>query len=193
MMTVQAASQTLVILGDSLSEGYGVARDQSWAVLLAHHLKTACPQVTLINSSVSGDTTRNGVNRLNSVLNQTHPTWVVIALGANDGLRGLSLDNTEKQLKTLIDLTRQAHAIPILAEMAIPPNYGPRYADAFTAVYQNLHQQEKVALIPFILKNIAIKPELMQADGLHPNANAQPMIAEIMWMSLHPLLACTKK
>ncbi len=180
--------QTLLILGDSLSAGYGITQGSNWTDLLQQQLNAQEKNIRLVNASISGDTTANGLNRLPDALKQFHPDIVLIELGANDGLRGLSLQHIKANLTQLIELSEQAGARVLLMTIHIPPNYGKKYTQAFRQIYHDLALQHSLPQLPFLLKGIALKPELMQRDGLHPNKKAQPKIAEAMWKSLETLL-----
>ncbi|MBD1390669.1 arylesterase [Neiella sp. HB171785] len=169
---------TVLIYGDSLSAGYGLEPEQAWPSLVAKRWQQQPWQV--VNASVSGETTQGGLARLATTLKAHQPTLVFLQLGANDGLRGYRLTDSKANLNRMIDLIEQQGAEVILAEIMIPPNYGPRYSQAFTAMFTDIAQQQEIELLPFFLQTIAIKPDLMQADGLHPNASAQPLIADII-------------
>jgi len=169
-------AQKLLILGDSLSAAYGLQESQGWPALLAE--KT---ELTLINASISGETTAGGLARLPALLKQHQPNWVLIELGGNDGLRGFNPTLIESQLQQIITLVKQHNAVPLLMQIRIPPNYGPRYVQRFTDIYPTLAQQEQITLWPFFMDEIAVKPELMMRDGIHPNAEAQPLIRDFMY------------
>lgn len=180
--------QTLLILGDSLSAGYGITHGSNWTDLLQQQLNKQGKDITLVNASISGDTTANGLNRLPAALKQFQPDMVLIELGANDGLRGLPLKHIKANLQMLIESAQKAGARVLLMDIIIPPNYGKRYTQAFRQIYQDLTRQYALTLLPFLLKDIALKPALMQADGLHPNEKAQPKISQAVWLSLAPLI-----
>ena len=171
-----AEKSTLLIMGDSLSAGYGIPTETSWAYLLAKKLKITHPDVILINDSISGETTAGGLARLSNTLQNTQIGWVLIELGANDGLRGQSLKAMSKNLSRMIHLIRQHHAKPLLAGIRLPPNYGKRYIEGFNGVFQDLAEKEHVPLLPFLLDGVGGKTTLMQKDGLHPNQAAQSII-----------------
>jgi acyl-CoA thioesterase-1 len=172
--------KTLLVLGDSLSAGYGIAQGKNWTDLLQQKWHQNNKKIQLINASISGDTTANGRHRLPLALQKFQPTIVLIELGANDGLRGLSLKHIKRNLKTLIQSSLNANATVLLMEIMIPPNYGKKYTQAFTQIYTDLAIQYDITLLPFFLQDIAFHPELMQADGLHPNEQAQPKIADLL-------------
>lgn len=178
------AAKNILVFGDSLSAGYGIARDDSWATLLHQELKNSHPQYEVVNASISGETTSGGLRRIAKALQEHHPAVVIVELGANDGLRGFPIAETEKNLNQIISLSKSAHAKVLLLGMRIPPNYGLDYAKQFYNLYPKLAKKHNIALLPFMLDGIA--PEQFQADNLHPNAAAQP---HIMRSILHPLLA----
>lgn len=165
-----------MILGDSLSAAYGLQESEGWPALLAK--KTS---ITLINASISGETTAGGLARLPALLQQHQPDWVLIELGGNDGLRGFAPQLIENQLQQIITLVKQHNAQPLLMQIRIPPNYGPRYVERFTNIYPNLAQKHTITLWPFFMDEIAVKAELMMQDGIHPNAKAQPIIRDFMY------------
>jgi acyl-CoA thioesterase-1 len=167
-----------MIYGDSLSAGYGLPLEQSWATLLQRALPTS--KWHIINASVSGETTSGGLARLPQQLQHHQPDILLIELGGNDGLRGLPPQQMKKNLAQMIQLAKAQQIKVILMQIRIPPNYGPRYTQLFDAVYPALAAEHGITLWPFFLDNIATQPELMQADGIHPNAKAQPLI--VSWM-----------
>lgn len=170
--------QKILVLGDSISAGYRVPLEQGWVQLVENQLKVQYPHIQLINASVSGDTTSNGLARLPSLLERHQPDMVIIELGGNDGLRGVPIKNIEANLTKLITLSQQAGAQVILAGMQIPPSYGPFYAKPFADMYPKLAQKHGTALIPFLLEGVGGNQELMQADGIHPNTKGQPVLAQ---------------
>lgn len=186
-----AATDTLLILGDSLSAGYRLPIAQAWPSQLdktwqADSSLPALPKI--VNASISGDTVAQGLARLPALLKQHQPRWVLIELGANDGLRGFPTQDIQRDLTQVINLIKEAKAQPLLMQIRIPPNYGRRYTEAFTAMYPQLAQQFDIPLVPFFMESVAVKPEWMQDDGLHPDALAQPFIAEWMAQQLKPLV-----
>lgn len=178
----------ILILGDSLSAGYGIEPGKSWVDLLSARLSADYTEYTLVNSSISGDTTANGLNRLPSELALHHPAIVIIALGANDGLRGMSLHYIKNNLQKLISQSLDAHASVLLVGIQIPPNYGKKYTRQFTRLYPELAQQYQTPLLPFLLQGVAGDPEMILPDGLHPNQKAQPRIMQNVWVHLSPML-----
>ena len=175
LVSQHTLAQKLLILGDSLSAAYGLQESQGWPALLAE--KT---ELTLINASISGETTGGALARLPALLKQYQPNWVLVELGGNDGLRGFSPQLIEQQLQQIIITAQQHNAEPILMQIRIPPNYGPRYVERFTAIYPALAAQHDIRLWPFFMDQIAINPELMMQDGIHPNVKAQPIIRDLM-------------
>jgi acyl-CoA thioesterase-1 len=176
---------TLLILGDSLSAGYGINPGSGWVALLE---KDFADRHQIINGSISGDTTGGGLNRLPRLLAEYSPNYVLLELGGNDGLRGQPLNLMKRNLQAMINLVREAGAEPILFGMRLPPNYGRRYSDALAAVYPQLSEQENVPLIPFQLEELSITEGMIQEDGLHPTAMAQPIIKDVIKGYLQPLM-----
>ena len=181
-----AKEQTILVMGDSLSAGYGMSLGQAWPALLQEKLlaSEADDQWRVINASVSGETTQGGVRRLPALLDQFQPQWVLLELGANDGLRGYPLTNVTANLAAMIEQISESGAQVAVLGIQLPPNYGKRYAAPFFAQYATLAERYNTALVPFILENIAVHSELMQADGLHPTISAQPIIVENVWQNL---------
>jgi acyl-CoA thioesterase-1 len=186
--TAMAENPKILIYGDSLSAGYGVEKPKGWATLLQNKLIAEHYQYQVINASISGETTSGGLSRLAATLVEFKPNIMILALGANDGLRGLPLSEMTKNLSAMITLSKQSKAKVLLVGMKIPPNYGPKYTASFSQTYSQLSQQHKISLVPFMLENIAAKPNLIQEDGLHPNALGQPMILKNIWPKLQLLL-----
>ena len=182
------AARTLLVFGDSLSAGYGLPRDQAWVSLLAERLKQQRIDYKVANASISGETTLGGLRRINGVLAQHKPNIVLIALGANDGLRGQSVDSMRKNLEAMIESCRKSNSQVMLIGMRLPPNYGSAYADKFHAVYRDIATRHKLPLVPFLLEGFAEKPDWFQSDGIHPAARAQLAILETVWKTLAPLL-----
>lgn len=176
---------TLLVLGDSLSAGYGINQGKGWVALLRSDLG---PNHQIINGSISGDTTGGGLNRLPVLLEKYSPNYVLLELGGNDGLRGQPLSLMKRNLQAMITLVRKAGAEPILFGMRLPPNYGRRYSDAFAAVYPQLAAEENLLLIPFQLEELAVTEGMIQEDGLHPTALAQPVIKEVIRGYIQPLM-----
>jgi len=185
--------RTIVVLGDSLSAGYGIKLQEGWVNLLAQRLADEGYGYSVINASVSGETTQGGVARLPRVLETHKPAIVIVELGGNDGLRGLPLATSRANLQRTIELASGAHARVVLVGMVIPPNYGPRYGQEFRDMYAALAKQYPVGFVPFFLDKVALEPGLMQNDGLHPNAKGQPQLLENLWPKLKPLLVAPRK
>lgn len=182
------AAATVLVFGDSLSAGYGIAVEQSWPALLAERLRREKFPMTVVNASISGETTAGGRSRLPALLAREKPAVVVLALGANDGLRGLPLDATRANLAQMARAAKTAGARVLLVGMQLPPNYGPDYTREFNAAFAAVAKREKTALLPFLLEPIALDDTAFQADRLHPTAAAQPKILDHLWPSLKPLL-----
>ncbi|WP_170138659.1 multifunctional acyl-CoA thioesterase I/protease I/lysophospholipase L1 [Edaphovirga cremea] len=182
------AADTLLILGDSLSAGYRLPVANSWPTLLSEKWQQDPSQPKVVNASISGDTTAQGLARLPALLKQHQPRWVMIELGANDGLRGFPTQDIQQTLGKIITLVKQADAQPFLMQIRLPPNYGRRYGEAFYDLYPALAKQYDIPLIPFFMEQVAIKPQWMQDDGLHPNRDAQAFIAGWMSERLLPLV-----
>jgi len=174
-------------MGDSLSAGYGIRPEQAWPSLLAKRLGEKRLDYTVANLSISGETTAGGRARLEPALRQHHPAIVIIALGANDGLRGLPLAQMQDNLKAMIQASQAGGARVLLAGMRLPPNYGP-YADEFAASFRQLARDNKTALLEFLLAPVAQLPNAFQSDNLHPTAAMQPLILDHVWATLLPLL-----
>jgi acyl-CoA thioesterase-1 len=187
------ATPTIVVLGDSLSAGYGIKVEQGWVNLLAQRLATEGYGYRVVNASVSGETTQGGLARLPRALEAHKPAIVVVELGGNDGLRGLPLATSRENLAKIIELARAARARVLLVGMMIPPNYGPRYGEEFRQMYATLAGEYSLAFVPFMLDQVALNPELMQADGIHANAAGQPKILANLWPELKPLLVAPGK
>ena len=181
-----AKEQTILVMGDSLSAGYGMSLGQAWPALLQEKLLTseADDQWRVINASVSGETTQGGVRRLPALLDQFQPQWVLLELGANDGLRGYPITTITTNLAAMIEQSLESGAQVAVLGIQLPPNYGKRYTEPFFAQYETLATQYNTARVPFILENIAVHSDLMQADGLHPTPAAQPMIVDNVWRHL---------
>jgi len=183
-------ARTILVMGDSISAAYGMAVNDGWVSLLQEKLKQTpgLEQERVVNASISGETTGGGLMRLPQVLTTHKPDWVLLELGANDGLRGLSPAAMKSNLESMVRLSQQTGARVLLLGMKIPPSYGPRYIQMFYEVYSQLAEALQLPLIPFILEDVALDTALMQPDGLHPNARAQPLIAIRIAQTLIPLL-----
>ena len=186
------APRRLLVVGDSLSAEYGLARGTGWVALLEQRLKQEKLGTQVINASISGDTTSGGRTRLPALLAKHKPTHVIVELGGNDALRGLPLDMTRDNLAAMLRASRAAGARTLLVGMQVPPNYGRSYAEAFSSLFATVAKAEGAALVPFLLAGVADTPKaetLFQADRIHPNAQAQPMMLANVWPALKPLLA----
>lgn len=183
-----AKKPIILVIGDSLSAEYGLRRDSGWVALLQKRLDDEGLAYQIQNASISGDTSSGGLSRLPNALAQHQPALVIIELGSNDALRGLSLDMTEQNLDSMVQMSLDADAQALLLGMQIPPNYGPKYAEQFRMSFVNVAQKYDIGLVPFLLEGVAMDRDLFQADGIHPNEQAQPRLAENVWTELRPLL-----
>jgi acyl-CoA thioesterase I len=181
-------AQTVLVLGDSLSAAHNIPVESGWVHLLEVRLNDMEPGWTVVNASISGETSLGGRNRLTALLAQNHPRIVVIELGANDGLRGLSLPNLRDNLASMIDAAQHTGAKVLLLGIELPLNYGPQYRDGLRAVYADLARDKHVALVPFLLEGVAMNPALMQEDGLHPVAAGEPIVLNTVWSQFKLLL-----
>ena len=183
-----AAEKSILVFGDSLSAAYGIAQSRGWVALLGEKLKRERPDYSVANASISGDTSAGGLARIDAALARHRPAVVIVELGANDGLRGLPLAQMKANLGTIIEQSQKSGARVLLVGMKLPPNYGPEYTDAFEKSFAEVAKRYRVALLPFLLEGFAEKPEYFQADRIHPNEKAQPLILERVWQALKPLL-----
>jgi len=182
------AEQTIVVVGDSLSSGYGIAAEQSWVAMLEDRLQAEGYGYRIVNASIAGDTSAGGLARLPRLLAAHEPSLVVIELGGNDGLRGTPVATLRDNLAKMVELSKQSGADVVLAGIQIPPNYGTTYTQALAAVYPELAHRFDAPLIEFILEDVALHRELMQPDGIHPNAAGQKIVFGNVWRVLGPLL-----
>ena len=183
-----AVAGTVLIWGDSLSAGYGLRPPQAWPALLEQRIVDARLPHKVVNASISGETTAGGRSRLPAALQTYRPSLVIIELGANDGLRGLPVPAMIANLQAMIDASREAGARVLLIGMRMPPNYGPDYTSRFERAFQELAKTNKLRLVPFMMEGFADKPAYFQRDGIHPIADAQPLILDTVWRELKPLL-----
>lgn len=183
-----SSKPVILVYGDSLSAGYGLAQQQGWVTLLQKKLDSEHYQYQVVNASVSGETTSGGLARIDAALTINKPSLVILELGANDGLRGLPIKNMADNLTAMIQKSKKTGAKVLLLGMRIPPNYGPKYAQAFSQTYQDISKENQMSLVPFMLENVAAKPQLIQDDGLHPNALGQPILLDNIWPHLSSLL-----
>ena len=181
------AARTVLIFGDSLSAGYGIRQEAAWPSLLAKRLQERHPDYNVVNASISGETSSGGRSRLPAALERHGPAIVVIALGSNDGLRGLPIATLRENLLAMIDAAQKAKARVLLVGQRLPPNYG-RYAEEFAQTFADIARQRRLASVDFLLEGIAARRDLFQADALHPTAEAQPILMESVWKRLEPLL-----
>jgi acyl-CoA thioesterase-1 len=188
VMPMAAMAKSIVVLGDSISAGYGMDASQGWVNLLQQKFNREQKPHVISNESISGDTTAGGLARIDQALARHKPDIMLLELGANDGLRGLSPVEMKNNLIEMVRRSEKTGAKVMLLGMKIPPNYGKRYIDMFYNIYPQIADELKVPLVPFILEDVAAKPEFMQTDGLHPNALAQPIIADKIAAYLEPLL-----
>lgn len=192
--TLFAGARTILVYGDSLSAGFGIAVDQSWPALLGQRLKqngsngSNSAQWTVVNASISGETTAGGRSRLDAALKQFQPQIVILALGANDGLRGLPVKTMSDNLAAMVVAAKKQKARVLLVGMRLPPNYGPDYTRDFETAFSRLAKREKLPLLPFLLEPIAGDRSAFQNDNLHPLAAAQPKLLEHVWAPLKPML-----
>ncbi len=187
-----SASKTILVLGDSLSAEYGLVRGEGWVNLLQKKLTAEKISAAIVNASISGETTSGGKARLPTLLAKHQPSIVVIELGANDALRGLSLAATQENLRNMIHNAKDVKAKVLLVGMQIPPNYGGDYTKQFAALFPKLAKENKTSLVPFMLQGVAEKPELFQADRIHPSAEAHPRILNNIWPQIKPLISSSK-
>ena len=186
-------SPVILVLGDSLSAEYGLARGTGWVHLLEQQLEKDKSSWTVFNASISGETSSGGMSRLPSLLTQKQPGIVMIELGANDALRGLPIAQTEANLRKMIQMSKKSGARVLLFGIQIPTNYGQSYTTQFKKLYQQLANEEQIELLPFFLEGVATKPELFQADRLHPNVKAQSILFKNVWGSMAPYSNLLKK
>lgn len=188
LLALPLRAQTLVVLGDSLSAGYGMATHEGWVARLEERLAREAPGVKVVNASVSGATTSAGLQRLPSLLREHKPRWILLELGANDGLQGNPLPMISANLERLIDLSQAAGAQVVLFGMQLPPNLGRRYTEPFTDMFLGLARQYNLPYVPFLLEGVAGQKQLMMADGLHPTAQASEQIFHNVWPVVQPVI-----
>lgn len=189
--SVAGTAATIVVYGDSLSAGYGLPQGQGWVSLLQKRLQDEKLDYKVENLSISGETTLGGKNRISTALEAHRPAIVILALGANDGLRGQDPDTIRSNLKAIVEACRKSRARVLLVGMRVPPNYGIQYSDKFYNIFNEIANSYQLALAPFLLNGFADDRALFQADGIHPTAQAQPLILETVWKKLRPLLKPT--
>ena len=185
---MHAAGKSILVFGDSLSAGYGLAISRGWVSLLEERLKRERIDYSVANASISGETSAGGRARIDAALERHRPAVVIVELGANDGLRGLPLAQMKANLAAIVERSKKAGARVLLVGMKMPPNYGPDYTAGFENVFTQLAREQKVPLVPFMLEGFAEKPDHFLPDRIHPNEQAQPLILERVWRALRPLL-----
>ena len=176
--SIIADDKKLLILGDSISAGFGIRESQNWTTLLKSSFSKEGKSLEIINSSISGDTTSGGLSRINRDLNTYKPDFVLVELGGNDALRGYPISRIKQNLLKIISIISNNQSIPIIMQIKIPPNYGKKYIEAFENIYSEVASETDAKLISFMLENVALREDLMQPDGIHPNEKAQPFITE---------------
>lgn len=184
-----ASASTLLVMGDSLSAAHNMRPEAGWVSLLENQLSETHPGVSVVNASVSGETTQGGLARFEKLLAEHQPRWVILELGANDALRGYPLQQTTENLKNMIEKAHQSEAKVLLVGNQIPQNYGKRYTEMFFKLYKNIADEYQLAYVPFMLEGVALNKNLMQADGLHPNQDGQPIVLQNIYPHLKSLLA----
>ena len=188
-----AQPRTILLLGDSLSAAHDIDLDAAWPALLEKRLADMRPPRTLVNASISGETTSSGLTRLPDLLKQYRPALVILELGGNDGLRGLPLAEIRANLAAMVKLCRDSGTKVLLLGIELPANYGPQYRDGLRAIYAELARSDRAGLVPFLLQGIALDPALMQPDGLHPTAAAQARVLDNVWATLAPMIGAAPR
>lgn len=186
-MSSAHATKTILVFGDSLSAGYGIRQDAAWPALLAQRLQAKKFDYSVVNASISGETTSGGRARIDALLKQHRPAIVIVALGSNDGLRGLPVATLRENLAAIAGAAQQRKAHVLIVGQRLPPNYGP-YAATFHAAFGEVARSRKTAFVDFLLDGVAMQPGLFQSDNLHPTAEAQPRLLDNVWRGLAPLL-----
>ena len=186
--SIIAESKKLLILGDSISAGYGLKESENWVQLLENSLRKSGQELQIINSSISGDTTIGGLSRIESDLEEHKPNYVLVELGGNDALRGYPINKIKSNLLKIIDTSLLAKANPIIMQIRIPPNYGKNYVAAFESIYSEIAEEKNIPILTFLLEKVALNKSLMQLDGIHPNQKAQQIIASQVEQELLSIL-----
>jgi len=186
--TAQAATPVILVFGDSLSAEYGIARGSGWVSLLSDRLRKEGFPHRVVNASISGETTAGGLARLEGNLKKQRPQFFVLALGANDGLRGLPVAQTRKNIESMLALAANAGAQAMIIGIRMPPNYGPDYTRSFDRLFEDIARRRALPVVPFLLEGIAENPSYFQADAIHPNERAQPRILNNVWPTLSQLI-----
>lgn len=184
-------NETVLVFGDSLSAGYGLKSGEEWPALLQQRFNALGKKITVVNASISGETTSGGLARLPAALARAKPAWVILELGANDGLRGYPVNSMRDNLVAMVKLSQQAGARVMIIGMYAPPNYGKRYTEAFAQQFSEIATEYKLTFVPFLLEPVILKDELMQQDRLHPTAAGQPLILDWLWPEIEALLTVT--
>jgi len=179
---------TILVMGDSISAAYGIQREEGWVTLLEDRLSSNGQPWQVVNASISGETTAGGLARLPKALDTHNPQLVIIELGGNDGLRGYPIESIQNNLAAMVELAQRDTSRVLIVGMQIPPNYGPRYTRQFAKLFRDVAVATDSQLVPFLLEDVVLIPELMQDDGIHPKAQAQPMLLDTLWAYLQPLL-----
>lgn len=192
IVTLTHANSTILVLGDSLSAEYGISRGAGWVKLLEDQLQKQSSPWIIFNASISGETSSGGLTRLPALIQQKKPGIVLLELGANDALRGLSIEQTEKNLRKMIQISKQSGAKVLLFGIQIPPNYGQDYTNQFKSIYPKLATQENIELLPFFLKGVASQKDYFQADNIHPNEKAQLQLFKNVWDAMTPYQSLLK-
>ncbi|EAR61150.1 arylesterase [Neptuniibacter caesariensis] len=187
-LTLPVQARSLIVLGDSLSAAYQMAPEEGWVALLEEKMATEGYAYDVINASVSGDTTQNGIARLKTLLKQVDAEIVIIELGGNDGLRGTPPFAIKRNLSRLVNMAKDSGAQVLLLGIQLPSNYGAAYNKQFSEIYPVIAEDENVALVPFFMEQVALVPERMQDDGIHPSAEGQPYLLNTVWPHLEPLI-----
>lgn len=188
LAALPVSAETVLLMGDSISAGFGLPQGRGWEHLLRENLARLDSHYTLANASISGETSAGGLTRIDQELALHHPAVVILELGANDGLRGLPPSQMEANLEAMIQRSQASGAQVLLLGMRLPPNYGPRYYESYAAVFTRLAQKLNLAFVPFLMEDFADDPAWFQADGVHPSEAAQPLLFEKVWQKLPPLL-----
>ncbi|ETX11465.1 arylesterase [Marinomonas ushuaiensis DSM 15871] len=192
-MSSLASASTLLVMGDSLSAAYNLRQQDGWVSLLENQLSESHPDIKVVNASVSGETTQGGLSRFQALLDSHKPSWVVLELGPNDALRGYPLNQTTINLEKMVEQAQEANAMILLVGNQIPQNYGKRYTEMFFNLYKGIAEKYNLAYLPFMLQDVALNKDLMQNDGLHPNAQGQKVVLQNIQPYLHALLEKNKE
>lgn len=188
LFTNVTLASTLLVMGDSLSAAYNLRQEAGWVSLLENQLSKSNPDIKVVNASVSGETSQGGLSRIDALLVEYKPNWIILELGANDALRGYPLEQTAKNLEKMIEQSHLSNAKVLLIGNKIPQNYGKRYTDMFFKLYEKIANKYTLAYLPFMLEDVALNKSLMQDDGLHPNKDGQPLVLQNILPHLQPLL-----